>query len=177
MYNETFNTIQNENTCITYKQFVKNFSKIIKYLRDLNKRNQELKKEMLSVFSTAAWEKLSDKRKGMHSIHNCKGCLHDPNLKQLLAKLPIKSLRFNNKAKKAGLHKEKILKEITNECVNQLNENFEAKFKTSFIKQAKKYVEGFQEQKTSKIAESVGKAVSKDCTKQYAETSVLRYVK
>ena len=174
-FNEIFNVDENENLQVTHKQFVTNFPRIIKYMRDLNKRQGKLKNVMFEIFSKSVWEKLSEKRKATHSINNCKGCLQDPNLKQVLAKLPIKSVRMKSNAKKAGLHKEKILRDITNNCVNELNEKFQNEFRSTFVKQAKKYVPEFQEKKTSDIAVSVAKAVSKDCSKQYAETSVIRY--
>ena len=91
-----------------------NFPKIINYVRNINKRHQHLKNELFDVFSMDAWSKLSEKKKSMHSIEKCMGCLKGTDFKEVLVKLPIKSIRFISKANKAGLFKKKILEDITN---------------------------------------------------------------
>ena len=173
-FNEYFNTENNENLRVSHKQFSNNFLKIIKYIRNLNKRYQHLKQELFDVFSMDSWKQLTENKKAMHSVINCQGCFKDANLKAVLAKLPIKSIKQNAKAKKSGLFKEKVLSDVTNKRVNELNEEFRASFSTNFVKQAKKYVPQFKENKSKDVITSVGKSVVKECKDQFSETSVIR---
>ena len=65
----------------------------------------------------------SDNAKSQHQIQNCDGCLKS-SLKIELGKFPIKSANLKNKDQKAGLFKEIIIHDVTNETLDDLNKQF-----------------------------------------------------
>ena len=77
-----------------------------------------------------------------------------------------------SKATKAGLYKEKILKDETNKVVGQLNTTYQKEFRVDFVTQAKKYVPEFAAVKADlkKLAEDI----VHDIENQYPETSLKR---
>ena len=143
-------------------------------MRKLSRREQNTRLELLNVFSKENWDKLASKR-SIHSIQECKGCFRDAYLKSYLAKFPINDIKYKGKATKAGLFKEKILSDITNIKVLEMNQEFRTMYNTSFVKQAKKYVDTFKEIKSKEMS-SIGKGVTKDCEKQFAETKVKSHI-
>ena len=80
--------------------------------------------------------------------------------------------KHGHKAKKANLFKQ-VLCDVTNKVVEDLEDRFKTHYNTSFIKQAKKHVTEFSSIKTSELT-SIAKAITKDCEKQFQETSVER---
>ena len=73
-YNEYFQIDQYTDLGVTYKQFVNNFPKIICTIKNINKRNNSLKTELLDVFSLQNWSSLNEDKKLQHSLTNCQGC-------------------------------------------------------------------------------------------------------
>ena len=82
---------------------------------------------------------LSENAKSHHQIQTCDGCLKSP-LEIELEKFPIKSANLKNKAQKAGLFKEKILHDVTNKTLDDLNNLFKNKYNTKFTTQVKKII-------------------------------------
>ena len=72
---------------------------------------------------------LSDNAKSQHQIQNRDGCLKS-SLKIELGKLSIKSTDLKNKAQKARLFKEKILHDVGNKTLDDLNKQFKNKYNT-----------------------------------------------
>ena len=54
--------------------------------------------------------------------------------------MPSKLNKLISKATKAGLYKEKILKDVTNKVVGELKTTYQKEFLVDFVSQAKKYV-------------------------------------
>ena len=73
--------------------------------------------------------------------------------------MPSKSNKLISKATKAGLRKEKILKDVTNKVVGELKTIYQKEFRVDFVTQAKNYVP---------------KDVVNDIENQYHETSLKR---
>ena len=144
-YNEYFQIDQYTDLGVTYKQFVNNFPKIICTIKNINKRNNSLKTELLDVFSLQNWSSLNEDKKLQHSLTNCQGCFKDKKYKNVLAKLPLRGRTFAQKAHKSGLLKERALSEITNTYINHLNDIYKTNYNTDFVKQAKKHVPQFQQ--------------------------------
>ena len=86
-----------------YKTFLNNFPKIIDNVVSIGKRNPSARDQVKKVFNKEAWISLSNDKKAKHSLIDCKGCLHDPDLKDALADFPIgqKMLKFKAKEKQA----------------------------------------------------------------------------
>ena len=85
--------------------------------------------------------------------------MNNKKLKIALSSLPSKSNKLISKATKAGLRKEKILKDVTNKVVDELKTIYQKEFRVDFVTQAKKYVP---------------KDVVNDIENQYHETSFKR---
>ena len=116
--------------------------------------------------------KLEENEKAAHSLKDCKGCLKNETLRQALSKFPITSVKNRYKVKKANLFNQ-VLCDVTNNVVEDLEDRFKTQYHTSFIKQAKKHVPEFSHIKTSELT-SIAKTITKDCEKQFQETSVER---
>ena len=99
---------------VTYKQFLDNFRKIITYINNFKKRRSKELKIILETFS------LTQTKKAEHSLESCSGCMNNKKLKIALSSLPSNSNKLISKAIKAGLYKEKILKDVTNKVVGEL---------------------------------------------------------
>ena len=158
---------------LPYKQFTNNFPNIIKNIRQLNKRQQNTKLELLKVFSKESWKSMSDTKKLSHSYQDCKGCFKDPVLKNNLTKFPINDMKYKAKSTQAGLFKEKILCDVTNTKVEELNVEYRTKYKTNFVKQAKKHIQQFNQIKPKEMP-AIATTVPSECERQFAETSVER---
>ena len=74
--------------------------------------------------------------------------MNNKKLKIALSSLPSKSNKLISKATKAGLYKEKILKDLTNKVVGELKATYQKEFCVDFVTQAKKYVPEFAAVKT-----------------------------
>ena len=74
--------------------------------------------------------------------------MNNKKLKIALSSLPSKSNKLISKATKAGLYKEKILKDLTNKVVGELKATYQKEFCVDFVIQAKKYVPEFAAVKT-----------------------------
>ena len=161
----------NDQFMVNYKVFTDKFRNIVQSFYQLKGNKQiQIKDDILHTFSKENWDELSNKKKAEHSYIDCNGCLKDAKLKAVQAKFPVKSIRLKAKATKAGLYKERILSDITNQIVNNANTYFQENHKTSFVKQAKKHVESFKEIDQTKFT----KQVVKDIESQYNETSLDR---
>ena len=144
---------------VTYKQFLDNFQKMVTNINNLKKRHSKELKIILETFSNDTWENLSPTKKAEHSLESCSGCMNNKKLKIVLSSLPSKSNKLISKATKAGLRKEKILKDVTNKVVDELKTIYQKEFRVDFVTQAKKYVP---------------KDVVNDIENQYHETSLKR---
>ena len=69
--------------------------------------------------------------------------MNNKKLKTALSSFPSKSNKLISKATKAGLYKEKILKDVTNKVVGELNTTYQKEFRVDFVTQAKKYLPEF----------------------------------
>ena len=88
--------------------------------------------------------------------------------------MPSKSNKLISKATKAGLYKEKILKDVTNKVVGELNTTYQKEFRVDFVTQAKKYVPEFAAVKPDN--KKLAKDLVKDIENQYHETWLKRQV-
>ena len=181
LYQKYFGDDFQSNFDVDYKHFTDNFTKIITYLREVSKRHSNVKLELLDVFSKNNWSDLNASTKETHTLNDCNGCLKNKQLKNCLAKLPVKSAAAKAKATTAGLYKEQVLADVTNKIVTELNQHYKESYRTSFTTQAKKHVDNFKSKtqskdKKSKVARSLGLQITKDVNKQYGESSVERYV-
>lgn len=169
-FNSYFDVENNNKYEIVYKTFTDNFPKILENVNSLKIKQKDTKKEIWDTFSHENWKKLSDKQK--HSIFDCQGCLKKLELKTVLAKFPIKSLKHKTKAKKFGLFREQILSDITNTTIHQLDNEFKEKYGTTFTKQAgiKKSIKS----DPRKDMRNTVKSAKKDIETQLSETAVER---
>lgn len=171
-FNQYFSKSE-ENFNVDYKRFVDNFPKILKQIKDLNKRHGDYKNKFMKTFSKENWVELSELKQSMHTLSNCKGCLKDKALKQVLAEFPVKNKHKLNVATQAGLYKEKHLSDTTNKIVVNLDKQFEEQHNTTFVRAAKKHVDSFQDNNNTK---KLARDIIKDCEQQYSESAVVRYV-
>ena len=98
--------------------------------------------------------------------------MNNKKLKTALSSLPSKSNKLISKATKAGLYKEKILKDVTNKVVGELNTTYQKEFRVDFVTQAKKYVPEFAAVKAD--LKKLAKDVVNGIENQYHETSLKR---
>ena len=110
---------------INYTTFRNEYPSIVDQIRSIGKRNPDVKKHVLNTFSKSEWSFSSGKRKSRHSLENCDGCLKKEIYRSTLAQFPIKSLWLQKKAEKAGLFKEKNLRDITQKTLNKVNNSFD----------------------------------------------------
>jgi len=103
---------------------------------------------------------------------DCFACTHEKLLKEQLGNFPIKGKTYQAKARKAGLHKERFLADITNQIVNGLDQDYKKAFKTKFSTQAKKHVPSLQTEKVD--MKKFAKDIVKDCESQFRETDLDR---
>ena len=128
---------------VTYKQFPDNFQKILTNFNNFRKRHSKELKIILETFSYDTWENLSPTKKAEHSLESCSGCMNNKKLKIALSSLPSRSNNLISKATKAGLYKEKILKDVTNKVVGKQKTTYQKELRVDFVTQAKKYVPEF----------------------------------
>ena len=152
---------------INYTTFRNKYPKIINHIHEIGKKNPEIKRHLLEVFSEKKWNLLSDNAKSQHQIQNCDGCLKS-SLKIELGKFPIKSVNLKKKAQKAGLFKEKILHDVTNKTLDDLNKQFKNKYNTKFATQVKKII--YPEKTLDE--ENIIRAAKHNIEQRWKETSV-----
>ena len=128
---------------VTYKQFLDNFQKIVTNFNNFKKRHPKELNIILETFSNDTWENLSPTKKAEHSLESCSGCMNNKKLKIALSSLPSKPNKLISKVTKAGLYKEKILKDVTNIAVGELKTTYQKEFRVDFVTQAKRYVPEF----------------------------------
>ena len=134
-YNKYFH---NQNAFqVPYKKFVDKFPSIVDNMRDLAKRNNFARDELLDIFSSEKWEKLGEQR-NKHMLFDCQSCIRSN--KPGLSKFLIKNNMYKVKAEKAGLFKEAVLADVTNRYLNELNSEFSERFGTTFATQVKKKI-------------------------------------
>ena len=126
---------------------------------------------MLEAFSEKKWNLLSDNAKSQHQIQNCDGCLKS-SLKIKLGKFSIKGAGLKNKAQKSGLFKEKILREVTQKTLDDLDKQFKNKHNTKFTTQVKKII--YPDKMLDK--ENIIRAAKHNMKQQWKETSVERQI-
>ena len=159
---------------IEYKTFVNKFPGIIENIKSLGKRSPSIKHEILSLFGSHSWKNLSEEIKSKHTFSDCKGCLQDEKYKNGLAELPIKKscAKFKAKAKQYGLIKPKILADITTKIVNDLDQEYNEKYNTTFSKQ----IQLNSERKKPTADSSIARKTIQNVEKQWKETAVERYI-
>ena len=134
-------------------------------------KNPEIKRHSLEVFSEKKWNLLSDNAKWQYQIQKSNGYLKS-SLKTELGKFPIKCANLKNKAQKVGLFKEKILHDVTNKTLDDLNKQFKKKYNTKFTTQVKKVI--YPEKMLDK--EIITRAAKHNIEQRWKETSVERQV-
>ena len=103
-------------------------------------------------------------------MFDCKGCFKSKTLKIALSKFPIQGKVYRSKVKNAGLFKETELKEVTNTIINNLDNSFQSKYRTTFTAEMKKIL--ISTPKESK--HSIAKSITKDTEEQGYEAAVER---
>ena len=129
-------------------------------------------KNVMDTFATEKWKELSNTKKETHSLKDCNNCLKAKALKEQLSKFPINNWNLKAKANKAGLFKEKVLADITNQIVNNLDAEYQSNYRTTFTVQAKKHVPSINQEKLNKQA--LAKEITNDSENQYRESDVDR---
>ena len=84
--------------------------------------------------------------------------------------MPSKLNKLISKATKAGLYKEKILKDVTNKVVGELKTTYQKEIRVDFVSQAKKYVPESTAVKAD--LNKLAKDVVYDIENQYHEISL-----
>ena len=91
-------------------------------------------------------------------------------MKTALGHFPTKSIRHKAKVMKSGLNKEKILQDVTNNTIKNLDNHFQEHYNTSFTKQVNKQNDlKCKHEKTTTVRKAV-----KDIENQWKETCVER---
>ena len=103
-------------------------------------------------------------------IRKCFGLHENKKLNIALSLLPSESNKLISKATKAGLHKEKILKDVTNKVVGELKITYQKEFCVDFVTQVKKYVLEFAAVKAD--LKKLPKDVVNNIENQYHKTSL-----
>ena len=175
-YGEFLNCFPNlEGFFVEYDIFKRRFSPILKHIRTIGKRHKDVKDALFDAFSLQIFKRCSEKKKRMHSLHDCKGCLGDKELKAHLSKFPINSRKLQGKAQNGGLFKEKVLEDITNTVVKSLDQKFQETYNTSFTKQLeRKRRKEEHEEKKQKADIVLARQIKSDIETQWKGTSVER---
>lgn len=172
-YNKVLDIFGHEYFTVDNNLFKNKFINIIPLIQDINKRSPDSKKKLFQIFSLNVWLKLPEKKRELHSLFDCKGCLKDNIFRQTLSLLPIKCSRYKTKADKAGLFKDKELRETTENIVSYLDDKFQGEFNTtftqSFLKLNQPKKSGLKEKK------KLVRLVKEDIENQMAETCVQRF--
>ena len=152
---------------IDYESFIKKRKKINEDIFTLGKKSKVNKENLLKVFSSNEWKQLKKTSKLKHSISKCNGCLANDTYRGMLSKLPCKNNVFRKEAEEAGLYK-KILKDITNEIVNCLNQVYKKEYNTTFTKSLNLTT-------STPDRNGIIKEVKEFIEKEWEETAVDRY--
>ena len=107
------------------------------------------------MFSIKNWEKLSPNKKNAHSLFNCNGSLQDTKLKGTLGLFPIKSVAYKKNIKENGLLDDKILCDVTNKTIKQLDVEFKANFNTTFSGQIEEKLNNIVQKERIKTAKAL----------------------
>ena len=78
------------------------------------------------MFSCKKWTNIKES-KIKHLLENYTGCSNDTILQSTLAMIPIKNNKYKQKAQKNGLVEAAVLKEKSNEIINNLNRDYRKK--------------------------------------------------
>ena len=124
---------------INYTTFRNKYPSIVDQIRSIGKRNPDVKEHVLNTFSKSEWSLLSGELKSRHSLENCDGCLEKEIYRSALAQFPIRSLWLQKKAEKAGLFKEKNLRDITQKTLNKLNNSLNAIMVHRLLRRSRKF--------------------------------------
>ena len=124
---------------INYTIFRNKYPSIIDQIRSIDKRNPDVKEHVLNTFSKSEWSLLSGELKSRHSLENCDGCLEKEIYRSALAQFPIRSLWLQKKAEKAGLFKEKNLRDIIQKTLNKLNNSLNAIMVHRLLRRSRKF--------------------------------------
>ena len=124
---------------INHTTFRNKYPSIIDQIRSIDKQNPDVKEHVLNTFSKSEWSLLSGELKSRHSLENCDGCLKKGIYRSMLAQFPIKSLWLRKKAEKAGLFKEKNLRDITQKTLNKLNNSLNAIMVHRLLRRSRKF--------------------------------------
>ena len=171
-FQKIFSSDINDKFDIPYTKFTCNFPKMIKIFQGMNKKNQSKLAMVLKTFSRENWDNLSNDEKMKHSIVDCDGCIKKKVFRDQLANIPIHSRQLHAKATKAGLFRERILADITNKIVENLDAQYQQEYRTTFSTQAKKHVPELQPERLDKV--KLAKSIVTDCENQYRETDLDR---
>lgn len=158
---------------VEYSTFANYFSAIVEHIRSIGKTSSKIRDEILAIFSSKVWASMPQPKQNCHSLYDCDGCLKNEKLKYMLAEFPIKkgNVRFKARAKSAGLVKAQVLRNITSNIVNKLNEDYKRDYNTTFTGQICKQ----HKNNSPDEVKSIARATKQDIEKQWKETAVERY--
>ena len=158
---------------INYTTFRNKYPSIIDQIRSIGKQNPDVKEHILNTISKSEWSLLSGQLKSRQTLENCDGCLKKGIYRSVLAQFPIKSLWLRKKAEKAGLFKEKNLRDITQKTLNKLNKQLKRDHGTSFTTEVKKV---FKKERKQINKGDIIRATKENIEQQWKETAVERLV-
>ena len=158
---------------VQYDVFKRRFPAIIDNVRTLAKSDTAKRDHLFDVFSSKSFMELSEHKRSLHTLYDCKGCFENPKLKDALGYFPIKSAKLKSRAKKGNLFKARVLSDITNKIIAKLDEEYREEHQTTFTKQIEsRYKESHLEKKTQK--KTLAKQIITDIEGQWKETSLVR---
>ena len=137
----------------------------------MGKKYPEKKRTFLATFSSGNWDKLNEK-KSSHSLFDCQGGRRSANLRNVLSMFKSVINLHKLKAKKNGLVDPMALKDRTVDILNNLNEEYRVKYKTTFTKEVKKIL---HIRDPRKIASSIKEDV--ESTRDLLEEVISCYLK
>ena len=154
---------------INYTTFRNKYPKILNHIHEWRKKSRNQETFVRSLF----------RKKVEFAIWQCEVTTSNTeeqrfqsSLKIELGKFPIKCANLKNKAQTVGLFKEKILHDVTNKTLDDLNKQFKKKYNTKFTTQVKKVI--YPEKMLDK--EIITRAAKHNIEQRWKETSVERQV-
>lgn len=167
----------NEKFIPTYKQFRDNFPLLIKSIKNYSKRHKPTIEKLKKLFSKKEWDLLPIVKQENHQLFDCQACCNDYKNEISLFPLPPKALKFRKKATENGIISPQALKDVTNQAIQKLDEEFSEKYQTTFSEQLKqkfKSVENCNNKIKENKTKSIAQSIVKNTEKQWKETEVLQ---
>ena len=131
-FTDKFNHKNFEVEMVTFKKF----SPIVKNIQSLGKTHAKGKKEIMEFFSDKSWLDLPEEQKDLHKIFNCNGCISSLLFKSKLSLFETRNRVFKNKSVHKELCTAKDLVNTTTKIIDDLNNDYRYKYKTTFTEVA-----------------------------------------